>query len=163
MTTEHDERIVSLTLAGLPSSSSFLHIEKKQAIHDILSLNSFSYIRDPSGPYTVVLGQEDGYLVFRITNATGTLFPALALSPRPYRRLIQDYFLMVESYEKARADGDPYRLESIDMGRRGIHNEGAELLIERLKDKIALDFETARRFFTLICALHIGGARVLVG
>ena len=160
---ESAERIRHLTLDAPPSSTSLLHVEKNQAIADLIEFNSFSYIKSPCGPYDVALSSEDGYLVFRIRNADGEELPLLAISPRPYRRLIQDYFMMVESYEKVRMDGDPYKLEAIDMGRRGIHNEGAQLVIDRLRDKIEMDFDTARRFFTLICVLQMGNGRLLVG
>ena len=102
-------------------------------------------------------------LVFRFKNSRSEELPLLAISPRPYKKLIQDYFMMVESYEQVRHEGNPYKLEAIDMGRRGVHNEGATLLKERLAEKIEMDFETARRFFTLICVLHLGGQRVLAG
>jgi uncharacterized protein (UPF0262 family) len=75
---------------------------------------------------------------------------------KPYRRLIKDYFLIVRSYDEAMREGKPSRIEAIDMGRRGLHNEGAGLLIERLEDKITMDLDTARRLFTLICVLHGG-------
>ncbi|MBU0800394.1 MAG: UPF0262 family protein, partial [Alphaproteobacteria bacterium] len=73
---------------------------------------------------------------------------------RPYRKVIDDYFLMIRSFEEARHTASPAKLEAIDMGRRGLHNEGAELLVSRFADKVEIDFETARRLFTLICALH---------
>ena len=92
--------------------------------------------------------------MLRLRNERDEELPLLALSLQPYRRLIHDYFLMVQGYEESRRSAPPERLEAIDMGRRGLHNEGAELLIERLKGKIDMDFETARRLFTLICVLH---------
>ena len=94
------------------------------------------------------------FLVLRIRNTDGHDLPMLVLSLKPYRRVIEDYFLIIASYEEARRNGVLQKLETIDMARRGLHNEGAELLRERLADKIDMDFETARRFFTLICALH---------
>lgn len=107
------------------------------------------------GPYGVVLSVEDGRLVIRLRNGAGADLPSLVLSLAPYRRLVRDYFLMIESYEQARAAAVANdRLEAIDMGRRGLHNEGADLFRERLAGKIEVDFETARRFFTLICVLH---------
>lgn len=107
------------------------------------------------GPYGVVLSVEDGRLVIRLRSGAGSDLPALVLSLAPYRRLVRDYFLMIESYEQARAAAAANdRLEAIDMGRRGLHNEGADLFRERLAGKIDLDFEAARRFFTLICILH---------
>lgn len=159
---EQTDRIVSFELAVDESQISLLNEERQQAVQGILEFNQFKYLKVPDGPYKVRLSIEDGYLVFRFKDGQDQDLPLLAISPRPYKRLIQDYFMMVESYEQTRAN-NPYKLEAIDMGRRGIHNEGARLLQERLKDKIEMDFETARRFFTLICVLHQGGQRLLVG
>ena len=92
--------------------------------------------------------------MFSIRNAEDEALPMLVLSLKPYKRLIKDYFMIVRSYDEAVKDGKPSRIEAIDMGRRGLHNEGAELLMERLKDKITMDHDTARRLFTLICVLH---------
>lgn len=157
------EKIIDFHLAVEDSNSTLLQDERKQAIEGILQFNHFKYIKYPEGPYKVSLSIEDGYLVFRFRDAHDAELPLLAISPRPYKKLIQDYFMMVESYEQARMEGNPYKLESVDMGRRGIHNEGARLLMERLAGKIEMDFETARRFFTLICVLHMSGHRLLVG
>jgi uncharacterized protein (UPF0262 family) len=117
-------------------------------------------MQDPEGPYDLTLSVEENRLVFRISNDNGDAIPMLVLSLKPYARLIKDYFLIVESYEKALRDGGPSRLEAIDMGRRGLHNEGASLLMERLKGKIVMDADTARRLFTLICVLHAGSAQI---
>ncbi len=136
------------------SDSPLLKEERDQAVSGILEFNQFNYLKAP-GPYKLRLSVEDNHLVFRFKDGDGTDLPILALSPRPYKRLIQDYFIMVESYEQVRMTGDPYKLEAVDMGRRGVHNEGARLVMERLAGKIEMDFETARRFFTLICVLHL--------
>lgn len=155
------DKIISLELVDEGNPSPMLAEERRLAIEGILEFNSFKYLKAPqSGPYTLKLSVEDAHLVFRLKDKDGQDLPILALSPRPYRKLIQDYFMMVESYEQVRIES-PYKLEAIDMGRRGIHNEGARLLRERLKDKIELDFETARRFFTLICVLHLSSHRIL--
>lgn len=82
------------------------------------------------------------------------------LSLGPYKRIISDYFLMIDSYEQARIEGKQAKLEPIDMARRGLHNEAADLMIERLAGKIDIDHDTARRLFTLICVLHLGQARL---
>ena len=92
--------------------------------------------------------------MIRMSDAGRVDLPMLVLSTKPYKRLIKDYFLIVQSYNEAIKGDNPSRIESIDMGRRGLHNEGAELLQERLQDKIDMDFDTARRLFTLICVLH---------
>ena len=133
----------------------------KVAIEDLKHNSHFQPNSDEDGPYSLELYIEDNKLVFHIQNNKGEDLPYLVLSLKPYRRLIKDYFMIVQSYNDAVHDGKPSRIEAIDMGRRGLHNEGAELLIERLKDKITLDFDTARRLFTLICVLHTGKAHIL--
>jgi uncharacterized protein (UPF0262 family) len=96
-------------------------------------------------------------LVFHVTREDGTRVVTHMLSLTPFRRVVKDYFLICESYYAAIKTEAPSRIEAIDMGRRGLHDEGSRLLIERLKDKIHVDFDTARRLFTLICALHWKG------
>lgn len=127
--------------------------EREAALSDLLHQSHFQPRNDNYGPYAVQLSVEDSRLVLRMKNARAQELNALVLSLKPYRRLIQDYFLMLQSYEQARQHATREKLEAIDMARRALHNEGAELLISRLTDKIDMDFETARRFFTLICAL----------
>ena len=148
--------IIKLDLAAVTEQNlpDYLAREQHTAVKDITTNSHFKPLNDNAGPYNLALSVEDGRLVIRTSNASGTELPALVLSLKPYRRLIQDYFLMVESYEAARLTASREKLEAIDMGRRGLHNEGAELLIARLQDKIDIDFETARKFFTLICVLH---------
>lgn len=124
------------------------------ALRDLEISSHFHPFKDPAGPYDVSLTIEDNRLVFRILNAQCHRLPMLVLSLKPYRRLIKDYFIIVRSYDEAVRDGKPSRIEAIDMGRRGLHNEGAALLMERLEDKIHMDEDTARRLFTLICVLH---------
>ena len=97
----------------------------------------------------------DGRLVFDIREENGTPVMAHMLSLTPFRRIVKDYFMICDSYYKAIRTATPSQIEAIDMGRRGLHNEGSELLRERLAGKIELDLDTARRLFTLICALHI--------
>lgn len=132
----------------------YIQKEQKQALQNLLGDNKFKPLNDNEGPYKVSLSIEDSRLVIRMQNVTGLDLNMLILSLKPYKRLIQDYFLMLESYEKARQSATPDKLEAIDMGRRSIHNEGADLLLARLEDKIDMDHETARKFFTLICVLH---------
>ncbi len=130
--------------------------EKTVAITDLLHENSFQPLCMQGGPYEVVLGVSEGRLVFDITSQTGEQAKA-ALAIKPMRGIIRDYFLICESYYealKARA-ATPGRIEAIDMGRRGVHNEGSEELMKLLKGRIQVDFPTARRLFTLICVLHI--------
>ncbi len=109
------------------------------------------------GPYTLHLSLADNRLVLTVgdTNRAPILHVMLSLSP--FRRLVKDYFMMCESYYQAIKTAPPSRIEAIDMGRRGLHDEGSRLLMERLKGKILIDIPTARRLFTLICALHWKG------
>jgi len=135
-------------------SNELLEQDREVALDDLSREGYFQPSNDEFGPYKLALSIEENRLVMRIKNALGAELPILALSINPYKSLIKDYFMMVESYENARQDAPPCKLEAIDMGRRGIHNEGAELLRERLCDKIEIDIDTARRLFTLICVLH---------
>jgi uncharacterized protein (UPF0262 family) len=137
-----------------PGLDHLLLEERTKAVHDILEGNDFELVKYPGQPLKVTLSVEDAHLYFRFKTDDDQPIPALALSPRPYRKYIQDYFLMVESYKTIHAEGNLFRLEAVDMARRAIHNEAAELLMNRLADKIHMDFETARRLFTLICTLH---------
>ncbi len=136
---------------GLPS---FLENERAAALRDILATSHFLPHNDNNGPYGVALSVMDGRLVIDIADAQGRALPGFALSLKPYSRLVRDYFLMIESYEQARLTATREKLEALDMGRRGLHNEGADLFRQRLEGKIDVDHETARRFFTLICILH---------
>lgn len=141
--------------------SATLRDEREKAILDILHGNDFELVKYPGCRLRVSLSIENDRLYFQFHTEDGAALPSLALSPRPYRRLVQDYFAMVESYDSIRAEGKLYRLEAVDMARRAIHNEAAELLTDRLADKVSMDFETARRLFTLICVLHLGAGKRL--
>ena len=131
--------------------------ERDIAIYDLLEGNSFRPEGSHGGPYKLVLGVEENRLTFDIALEDGTPHGKIMLSLTPLRRVIKDYFLMCESYYKAIRHAPPSQIEALDMGRRGLHNEGSELLRERLKDKIEVDHDTARRIFTLICVLHLKG------
>ena len=148
--------IAKIDIAGDGKSSlpAYLIREQSAALKDLLAAGHFQPLNDNNGPYDINLSVEDGRLVLRIRNAAGQDLQILALSLSPYRRLIMDYFMVIDSYEIARREATPDKLEAIDMARRSLHNEGAEKLQARLKSKIDLDFTTARRFFTLICTLH---------
>lgn len=130
------------------------------ALRDLQKESLFHPYGDEHGPYDLTLGIQENRLVLEIRNARNTILPLRILSLKPYKRLIQDYFLIVQSYDHALKDGKPSRIEAIDMGRRGLHNEGASLLQERLAGKIEMDHDTARRLFTLICVLHESKALV---
>ena len=136
------------------STGSFMQHERLQAVKDLTSQAHFQPLNDNQGPYDVKLSLQNGYLVVDLENSDHENLQTMALSLRPYHKIIQDYFLMIRSYEQARLTAGPEKLEAIDMGRRGIHNEGARMLMDRLEGKIEMDFETARKFFTLICVLH---------
>ena len=123
---------------------------------DLLERNSFELVDGFAGPYRVALSLREANLIFTVDDETGGS-AARSLSMRPFRRLIKDYFLICESYFQAIRSATPSRIEAIDMGRRGLHNEGAEKLADVLADRIKVDGETARRLFTLVCVLHIRG------
>ncbi|MAR55794.1 MAG: hypothetical protein CMM93_01290 [Rickettsiales bacterium] len=129
--------------------------ERATAITDLLAHNRFRPDQMGDGPYHVSLSLNDNRLIFWIHSESSSEKQEIALSVAPFKRIIKDYFLMYESYQEALISAEPHRLEAIDMGRRGIHNEGSELLQDQLNGKITLDFDTARRLFTLICVLHI--------
>lgn len=124
------------------------------ALNDLAHESHYQPIGDNNGPYDLIISMEVNKLIFHTKNAKGKDLPLLILSLSPYRSIIKDYYMMVHSHHEAVREGRPSKIEAIDMGRRGLHNEGAELLIERLSDKIELDTNTARNLFTLICALH---------
>ncbi|MFP4314501.1 MAG: UPF0262 family protein [Alphaproteobacteria bacterium] len=152
---EHTNTISSVSIVNMaPPSSSLLAQDRKIAIRDLERVSFFKPLKNAQGPYALTLFVQDNRLVIEMENINGEPIPMLVLSLKPYKRLIQDYFMIVQSYDQAIQSGRHARIEAIDMSRRGIHNEGAELLLERLKDKIELDFDTARRLFTLICALQ---------
>lgn len=131
--------------------------ERQVAVFDLLEQNHFRPNGSAGGPYRLQLMIEDGRLVFDIRTEDGTAHGRIVLSMTPFRRIIKDYFMICESYFEAIKTATPSQIEAIDMGRRALHNEGSEILMERLKDKVEIDFDTARRLFTLICALHARG------
>lgn len=148
-------KIIAITLQDENGSSqTTIKQEQQAAINQIIDESIFQPANDTCGPYVVHLSIEENRLVWRIQNTKSEDLPALAVSLSPYRRIIQDYFMMIDSFEKARHTATREKLEAIDMGRRGLHNEGADLLMNRLKGKIEIDHKTARRLFTLICVLH---------
>lgn len=134
--------------------------ESDTAISDLIKEGVFHPLNNNNGPYCIELSIQNNRLIFQMKNDDKEDIPSLILSLSPYRRIIRDYFLMIESHETARKAGQRAKLEPIDMARRGLHNEAAQIMMERLEDKIEMDFETARRLFTLICALHLGQPRL---
>lgn len=131
--------------------------EREIAIYDLLEANSFTPAGSPGGPYRLILAVEENRLILDIHLEDDGVCGKVMLSLTPFRRVIKDYFLICESYFKAIRNAPPSQIEALDMARRGLHNEGSELLKERLKGKIEVDFDTARRLFTLICVLHLKG------
>jgi len=126
------------------------------AMYDLLEQNHFAPVGDMSGPYHVELSIRDARtLVFSIRTEEDEALGEVMLALTPFRRIVKDYFTVCESYFDAIKNAPASRIEALDMGRRGLHNEGAELLRENLKGKIDVDEETARRLFTLVCVLHI--------
>jgi len=145
---------VTLDDATVARRSSEIELERKVAIYDLLGENHFEPKGSPGGPYHLILGVAENRLVFDVRLANGAEHGRVLLSLTPFRRLLKDYLALCESYYAALHEA-PSRLEAIDMGRRGMHDDGAQLLRERLEGKIAIDFLTARRLFTLICALSL--------
>ena len=145
---------VELDEASIQSRGPDVDHERRVAIFDLLEANSFRPKGSPGGPYVLRLALEEGRLVFDVLTETREPHGRVILSLTPFRKIVKDYFFICESYYSAIKTAAPAQIEAIDMGRRGLHNEGSEVLLERLKDKIELDFDTARRLFTLICALH---------
>lgn len=131
--------------------------ERAIAIWDIVEANHFAVPGREDGPYALKLGLVENKLAFEIQSESGEPVMTHLLSLTPFRRVIRDYRTVCESYYEAIRTASPQKIESIDMGRRGLHNEAAELLVERLQGKVDIDFDTARRIFTLIFALHWKG------
>jgi uncharacterized protein (UPF0262 family) len=153
-----DRRIFDIELdeTSLAAGSPDAEHERRVAIFDLLEGNSFA-LEGASGPYRLKLAVQEGKLVFDIAGMDGVQLRVLVLSLSPLRRVIKDYFLVCDSYYDAIRHASPAQIEAIDMGRRGLHNEGSQLLAERLQGKVEIDHDTARRLFTLICALHARG------
>jgi len=155
---DDEARIVEIRLdsASIVRWSREVEHERQVAVFDLLERNSFALVNGFAGPYRVELSLREANLVFAVENQ-GERRTEITLSMRPFRRLIKDYFLICDSYFQAIKSASPSRIEAIDMGRRGLHDEGADKLGEALADKVEIDNETARRLFTLICVLHIRG------
>ena len=152
------KRIRSLQLSETLAhrSGGLLAQEKKQALHDLVRNSFFNPVNDDNGPYDIYLTTENNTLVMVIHDDSDKDLGQIKIPVSPYKRLIKDYFMLIESHRKARASHMmPEKLEALDMGRRSLHEEGANMLQEELKSRIAIDHDTARRFFTLMCALSL--------
>jgi uncharacterized protein (UPF0262 family) len=152
-------RLVSVTLdeGSIGRSTADKEHERQIAIYDLLEENSFGVPGHDAGPYGLKIALQDSKLVLEILDESSAPLVAHILSLTPLRGLLKDYFFVCESYYAAIRTAMPGQIEAIDMGRRALHNEGAQMLIERLKGKIDCDSDTARRIFTLVAALHWKG------
>ena len=148
---------VSLDEASINRGAADQEHERQIAIYDLIDENSFALPGRDAGPYGLKIALQDAKLVLEVTEESGAPVVAHILSLTPFRGLLKDYFMICESYYAAIRTAMPSQIEAIDMGRRAIHNEAAELLLERLKGKIECDHDTARRIFTLVVALHWKG------
>lgn len=148
---------ISLDERSIARSNPNIDHEREVAIYDILDANSFAVDGHDAGPYKLVLGVVDDRLVLTIGNETADAVITHMLSMSPLRRIMKDYFIVCDTYYQAIRSAPPSRIQSVDMGRRALHDEGSRLLADRLKGKVTLDHDTSRRLFTLICALHWKG------
>jgi len=153
------QRLVAVELdeASIGSTNPDIEHERKVAIYDLLEQNSFAPAGQTGGPFSLHLKIDGARLVFDIRDEKGKPLVAHLLSLTPLRRIVKDYYLICDSYYQAIRSATPDKIEAIDMGRRGIHNEGSRILMERLDGKVEIDLDTARRLFTLLCVLHWKG------
>ena len=152
-------KLIAVTLdeESIGRSGPDIEHERAVAIYDLIEENSFQPVDHDAGLYALHLRMADNRLVFDICKPEGAPVVAHLLSLTPLRRIVKDYFMICDSYYAAIRTATPDRIEAIDMGRRGLHDEGSRILMERLDGKVAVDFSTARRLFTLICVLHWKG------
>ncbi len=152
-------RLVNITLdeRTVVRRSADVEHERAVAIFDLLEENRFELAGAHTGPFSLHLSVQDDRLLFDVRDPEEQPLEVVALALAPFRRIVKDYFTVCESYFESIKTASPSKIEAIDMGRRGLHNEGSELLRERLDGRIDIDFDTARRLFTLLCVLHIRG------
>jgi uncharacterized protein (UPF0262 family) len=153
------QRLVAVTLDenSIGRSGPEVEHERAVAIYDLLEDNTFGPLGEERGPFTLHLRITGNRLMLDIRHADGAPAMVHLLSLSPLRRIVKDYFMVCDSYYEAIRNAPPERIEALDMGRRSLHDAGSELLMERLKRKVQVDFDTARRLFTLICVLHWKG------
>jgi len=151
----HKLSSIEVDVATLPAATAEIEHQRRVAIFDLVEQNSFTPEGAEGGPYTLRLSSQDNRLAFDIVGPDFARTHVLSLSPM--KTVIRDYALICESYYEALRGSSPSQIESVDMGRRGLHNEGAELLRARLEGKVEIDKETARRLFTLVCAVYRRG------
>ncbi len=154
-----DSRLVAVTLdeESIGRSGPDIEHERAIAIYDLIEQNFFAPQGAPVGPFTLRIGITGNRLMFDIRKESGDPVIVHLISLTPFRRIVKDYFMICDSYHQAIRTATPDKIEAIDMGRRGVHNEGSNTLKERLSGKVDMDFETARRLFTLLCVLHWKG------
>ena len=158
MTAEDTKRLSDVVLdETIGRATPDVEHERAVAIFDLIEENSFEPVGHDKGPYKLKLSLIEAKLVFSISTQTDEPVATHILSLTPFRRIVKDYFMICESYYEAIRSSTPSQIEAIDMGRRGIHNEGSQTLMDRLEGKIKMDFDTARRLFTLVCVLHWRG------
>ena len=156
---DSNNRIVAITLDedSIGRSGPDIEHERAIAIYDLVEKNLFAPEGAVAGPFTLHIGINDNRLMFDIRQQDGTPVVVHLMSLTPFRRIVKDYFMICDSYHQAIRTATPDKIEAIDMGRRGIHDEGSHTLMERLDGKVRIDFETARRLFTLVSVLHWKG------
>ena len=158
-----DPRIIKVELdeATILRRNADIEQERRVAIFDLIEENFFKPLRDMgdgyAGPFHLNISVEEGRLILDIRRDDGSAYETLILGLGRFRRVVKDYFAICDSYYQAIRKASAAEIETIDMARRGIHNQAADLLLERLEGKVETDFATARRLFTLICVLHIKG------
>ena len=159
MTEKPKNRLLAVDLDGSigPGPSPEAEHERRVAIYDLVEDNSFTLALHPHGPYRLQLSTADGRLMLDIRNEAEERLSLIGLSMSPFRRIVKDYHMICESYYAAIRTATPSQIETIDMARRGLHNDGSTLLRDRLDGKVEIDFDTARRLFTLLCVLHWRG------
>jgi uncharacterized protein (UPF0262 family) len=157
--TPKQHRLVAVTLdeQSIGRSNPDVEHERAVAIYDLLEENSFAPVGRDDGPFTLHLSITGSRLMFDIRLADGSPIIAHLLSLTPLRRLVKDYYTVCDSYYAAIRTATPDRIEALDMARRGLHDDGSRILMERLERKVRVDFDTARRLFTLVCVLHWRG------
>lgn len=148
---------INLDQATIARKNPNVEHEREVAIFDILESNEFKLVGHDKGPYRLGLSIAEDRLVLTVGNETEPELETHALSLQPFKKIIKDYFLVCDSYYEAIRTAPPSKIQAIDVGRRCLHDEGSRLFAERLDGKINVDFDTARRLFTLICALHWKG------
>jgi len=152
-------KLVAVTLdeESIGRSGPDIEHERAVAIYDLIEENSFAPVDHDDGPYALRIGIKENRLVLDIRRADDKPVIAHLLSLSPFKRIVKDYFMICDSYYAAIRTATPDKIEAIDMGRRGLHDEGSHILQDAIKRKVKVDFDTARRLFTLICVLHWKG------